>query len=152
MKMIVVSRLPTSTMNITGFLIWIRGSSFRNESTTACRTIPGPRSKSCARVLPWSCPDVLAGRRRLRCPERLVEREVQLEHVDARPAEKAERRRLGVRLNQFAHALDRHTSGRRDARGLQLRRGRRNMRIQPGAARRDHFGRHLAGRDAFLLR
>ena len=28
---IVVSRLPTSTMNITGFLIWIRGSSLRKR-------------------------------------------------------------------------------------------------------------------------
>ena len=28
---IVVSRLPTSTMNITGFLIWIRGSSLRER-------------------------------------------------------------------------------------------------------------------------
>ena len=40
-KTIVVRRLPTSTMNITGFLIWIRGSSFQNESTIACRTMPG---------------------------------------------------------------------------------------------------------------
>ena len=31
----VVSRLPTSTMNITGLWNWIRGSSFQNESTIA---------------------------------------------------------------------------------------------------------------------
>ncbi len=41
MKTIVVRRLPTSTMNITGFLNWIRGSSFHSESMTACRTMPG---------------------------------------------------------------------------------------------------------------
>ena len=41
MKMIVVRRLPTSTMNITGFLNWIRGSSFHNASTIACRMMPG---------------------------------------------------------------------------------------------------------------
>ena len=40
-KTIVVMRLPTSTMNITGFLIWTRGSSLTNESAIACRTICG---------------------------------------------------------------------------------------------------------------
>ena len=36
----VVRTLPTSTMNMTGFLIWIRGSSFQIESTIAWRTMP----------------------------------------------------------------------------------------------------------------
>ena len=36
-KTIVVTTLPTSTMNITGFLNCRRGSSFVKESTTACR-------------------------------------------------------------------------------------------------------------------
>ena len=40
-KMSVVTRLPTSTMNITGFLICVRGSSFRTESRIACRTMAG---------------------------------------------------------------------------------------------------------------
>ena len=35
-QIIVVTRLPTSTMNMTGFLIWIRGSSLRKESAIAC--------------------------------------------------------------------------------------------------------------------
>ncbi len=50
-KMIVVIRLPTSTMNITGFLTWIRGSSLRNESTTACRMMAGSQIEIRARVL-----------------------------------------------------------------------------------------------------
>ena len=42
----VVSRLPTSTMNITGFLIWIRGSSFQIESIDRLADdAPDPRSK-----------------------------------------------------------------------------------------------------------
>jgi hypothetical protein len=40
----VVKRLPTSTTNITGFLIIRRGSSFLKESTTAEETMA--RSKS----------------------------------------------------------------------------------------------------------
>ena len=50
----VVSSAPTSTTNITGFLIIVRGSSLRNESTTArkewhyqratCSSIERPRS------------------------------------------------------------------------------------------------------------
>src|SRR5262249_30922423 len=37
--MTVVITLPSSTMNITGFLTWWRGSSFGNESRIAIRTI-----------------------------------------------------------------------------------------------------------------
>ena len=37
-KMPVVIALPSSTMNITGFLNWSRGSSFGNESRAAART------------------------------------------------------------------------------------------------------------------
>ena len=37
----VVSTLPTSTMNITGFLNCTRGSSLMTESRIACRTMPG---------------------------------------------------------------------------------------------------------------
>ena len=48
---------------------------------------------------------------------RLVERQIQLEHVDARPAEKAERRRFRVGANQLAHALDRARPGPRATRG-----------------------------------
>ena len=36
-----VIRLPISTMNITGFRIWMRGSSLQNESTTAGRRMVG---------------------------------------------------------------------------------------------------------------
>src|SRR5207302_147092 len=40
----VVSRLPTSTTNMTGFLIWWRGSSLRKLDATAWRTIAGSNS------------------------------------------------------------------------------------------------------------
>ena len=46
MKTSVVSRLPTSTMNMTGFLIWIRGSSFFNESSSAGRTIAASQKRT----------------------------------------------------------------------------------------------------------
>ena len=47
---IVVTTLPTSTMNITGFLTWMRGSSFLNESSTACRRMFWSQIESrCAR-------------------------------------------------------------------------------------------------------
>ena len=42
-KIPVVITLPSSTMNITGFLSWSRGSSFGNESATAPRTISGEK-------------------------------------------------------------------------------------------------------------
>ena len=38
-------RLPTSTMNMTGFRSWMRGSSLRNESRIAGRTIFGSQSE-----------------------------------------------------------------------------------------------------------
>ena len=40
----VVRMLPTNTVNITGLRSWRRGSSLRNESTTARRTIGGSNS------------------------------------------------------------------------------------------------------------
>ena len=40
-RMIVVTRLPTSTMNITGFRNWIRGASLRTASAAARRRRAG---------------------------------------------------------------------------------------------------------------
>ena len=74
-----------------------------------------PNRNRCVRVLTCTS-SCLPARCRRRRPERLVEGEVQFQHIDARPAQKPERRRLGVRLNQLAHALDGHAAGRRDPR------------------------------------
>ena len=59
----------------------------------------------------------------LRAAEHGIERQVQLEHVDARPSQNAERRRFRVITNQPADALGRDAARRRHARRLQ-RRGR----------------------------
>jgi hypothetical protein len=56
-----------------------------------------------------------------------------------------------VCANQCAHTFDRYAPGRRHSLRLNLGRRRRDVRVQAAAARGDHFGRHLAGRDAFLL-
>ena len=45
-KIPVVMTLPSSTMNMTGFLNCSRGSSFGNESLTAPRTISGAKMLS----------------------------------------------------------------------------------------------------------
>ena len=84
-KMTVVITLPSSTMNITGFRNWSRGSSFGNESRIAAKTM------SREKMLPARGP--LAGL--------LVECEVQLEDVDARLAEEAERSAVRVVVDQL---------------------------------------------------
>jgi hypothetical protein len=50
----VVSTLPTSTTNITGFRTWWRGSSFRNDATMAPRTISGSK-----RGRAFACVDIV---------------------------------------------------------------------------------------------
>ena len=84
-KIAVVITLPISTMNITGLRTCMRGSSLGNESRTAASDdLAGEDALG------------LPGHRRL-----LVEREVELEHVDARLAEEAERAAVGVLVDQL---------------------------------------------------
>ncbi len=55
--MMVVITLPISTMNITGFFTWLRGSSFGNESLIACLTISGSKMFVSLRAIdyfPWA--------------------------------------------------------------------------------------------------
>ena len=79
--------------------------------------------------------------------EPLVEREVQLEHVDAGAAEEPNVGGSVCAAIELTHALERRRrAAARHARRLQLRGGRRDVRIQAGAAGRHHFRRHLAGR------
>ena len=59
-KITVVITEPSSTMNMTGFLIWLRGSSFGNESLTACSTISGSNMLVCRRAI--TCPAPCRGR------------------------------------------------------------------------------------------
>ena len=81
-----VMTLPSSTMNITGFRTWWRGSSFGNESRIAA-------SDEIARENAWP-PRA--------CHQRasLVEREVELEDVHAGLAEEPERAAVGVVVDQ----------------------------------------------------
>ena len=71
-----------------------------------------------------------------------VEREIELEDIDARLAEQAERPARDVRVHQRAHALFGQCAGLGDARHLQQRRLRRDVRVEP--ARR---GRHRVDRE-----
>src|SRR5262245_50223525 len=142
--MIVVSRLPASTMNMTGFLICTCGSSFLMESRIAGRTMAGSQSEGrCACVLMIQLFPVEA---------RGVEREVEFQDVDARSTEEAERWRLGVRAYECPNPLQIQPARTRDAGGLKLGGGRRNMGIQAGATRRNHLRRHLRRFHILLLR
>ena len=77
-KIPVVITLPISTMNITGFLNWSRGSSFGNESRIAAS------ARSREKMLELTGVPLLSGL--------LVESEVELEDVHAGLAEEAEAR------------------------------------------------------------
>ena len=79
------------------------------------------------------------------CSAHRVEREIQLEHVHACAAEEAERRRFGVLADQLADAFDGDAARRGDSLRLELGGGRRDVRIETGAARRHHLRRHLTG-------
>ena len=95
-KIPVVITLPSSTMNITGFLSWSRGSSFGNESRTAPRDDLA-REDACR----------LAGHLAAAC---LVESEVELEHVHARLAEEAPRAADRVLRDQLLHGRERQVA------------------------------------------
>ncbi len=105
-KIAVVITLPSSTMNITGFLTWLRGSSFGNESRTAAST--SSREKTLAR---WRAMHYLASQ--------LVEGEIELEHVHARLAEEAEAAAVRVLLDQLLHGRERQVPHGGDAARLE---------------------------------
>src|SRR5690349_15579700 len=100
-KITVVITLPSSTMNITGFLTWARGSSFGNESRTAVTT--SSREK------------------RLEDLRATVECEVELQDVHAGLAEEVERAAFGVLLDQLLHGRERQVSDGCDPPRLQRR-------------------------------
>ena len=62
-----------------------------------------------------------------------VELEVQREHVDARLAEEAQRRRLGVRRTSTRTSASASAARLGDARDLDLGRGERDVRVEPAA-------------------
>ena len=67
---------------------------------------------------------------------RLVEREVQLEHVDARLAEEPEAAAVGVLVDETQHLVDVHAPGFGDTRSLQAGVGDRDVRVEPGCPTR----------------
>ena len=79
----VVIALPSSTMNITGFLNWSRGSSFGNESRAAARTSSRENTPERRRARAGRSPSTTSR------PSQVVEREVELEDVHAGLAEEA---------------------------------------------------------------
>ena len=83
----------------------------------------------------------------------LVEREVELEHVDAGLAEEAEAAAVGVRRRSAggrSRAAGR--ARRRCARAWRLRVGRRDVRVDAGARGRDRVDRDVADRQARVVR
>ena len=81
-----------------------------------------------------------------------VEREVELEHVDPRLAEEAERAAVCVLLDERQHLLEREAAGTRDARRLQARVRGGDVRIEPGARGGQGIDRDpLAGTEVVLV-
>ena len=103
-KIPVVITLPSSTMNITGFCTWLRGSSFGNESRIAAST--SSREKTLADAAAITSPPP-------------VECEVELEDVDAGLAEEAEAAPVGVLADQLLHGGERQVPDGGDAPRLQ---------------------------------
>ena len=114
-KIPVVIALPSSTMNITGLWNCWRGSSFGNESRIAAST--SSREKTPERLAAVACcgSGSLGRCRRLGHlrPSLLVEREVELQDVHARLAEKAQRAAVGVLVDQPLDGRERQTGAPR---------------------------------------
>ena len=66
---------------------------------------------------------------------RAIQRQVERQHVDARLAEEAEGAALDVLVDELAHAIFRHVARLRDARHLEQRGLRRDVRIEAAAGR-----------------
>ncbi len=98
-KIPVVITLPSSTMNMTGFVHCRRGSSFGNESRIAAST--SSREKTLPRA------------RGHHCTSEAVESEVELEHVDAGLAEEAEAAAVRVRSRSASARWRAAGAGRR---------------------------------------
>ena len=116
----VVTTLPSSTMNMTGFRTCERGSSLGNES-------PDRGEHELAREDAAAC----AGHRLL--PSELVESEIELEDVHAGLAEEAEAAPVRVVADQLLHRRERQVADRGDAARLQCGVRRRDVRVDPGA-------------------
>ena len=120
-KITVVITLPSSTMNMTGFVQLQPRVELRER-------VADRREDEVAREH--------AGRaagHQLLCL--LVEREVELEHVDARLAEEAERAAVGVLRDQLLHGGERQVANGRDAPSLEIRVGGRDLGIDARAGR-----------------
>ena len=153
-------------MNITGFLIWTRGSSLPNESAIACWTMPGSQIEICSAFGIVVSPICEAGRACAFCHGRVLS--CSPAHVDMHCARGAPNASSSARFSSSTltrarprnpnvggsvcaaiSSRTRSTSTFRRARHtrrLQLRRVRRNVRIHAAAARRHHLRRHLARR------
>ena len=106
-----------------------------------------PRSRSVVRVQAMGYSHPLATGA---CPKRLVERQIQLEHVDARAAEQPERRPFGVGRTSARTARDRAPRARA-TRATWISAASGGMcGIHPAAARRHHLRRHLLGGHALF--
>ena len=83
------------------------------------------------------------------CP---VEGEVELEHVDAGLAEEAQRAPVRVLADQLLDGRERQVPHGGDAPRLQLRVGRRDVRVDARARGRDRVDRDVADREAGVVR
>lgn len=70
-----------------------------------------------------------------------VQREVELQHVHPRLAEKAELRAFGELIDEVDHFFDRQLALGGDPRGLVLRGGGREVRVRAAAAGGEEFVR-----------
>ena len=132
-KIAVVTTLPSSTMNITGFLTCRRGSSFGNESRIAASTSSRREDASL-------------------CHSGSIECEVELEDVDARLAEEAEAAAVGVLLDQLLDGREGQMADGRDATRLERGVGRRDVGIDAGARRRHGVDGNVVDREPRVVR
>ena len=133
----VVITLPSSTMNMTGFLTCSRGSSFGNESRIAARTISREKTlASCAPLAPVSRSSARLSSRTLTpgSPKKPSERPSVFSSISV----------LNRRERQLAHG--------RDAVRLELRVGGRDVGVDPGAGGRHGVDRDVVDRQARVVR
>ena len=133
-KIAVVITLPSSTMKMTGLRKSVRGSSFPNESPIAARTIS--REKMAVLGLVTSSPRRGRGSARERSPR-------------ARRRCRASGRRCSGR--SAGRRAPREAPHLRDARGLHARVRRRDVRVDPGAGRRDRVDGDVADLEARVV-
>src|SRR3981189_2812814 len=107
------------------------------------QTVPDARGTSPAMTAEWTFALISTSRS-------AIERQVKRQHIDPWLAQQAQGAALDVLVHELAHAIFRHVARFRNARHLEKRSRRRDVRVETATRRRHQVDRHRRRRVLLL--